>query len=305
MKKRNIQRRSPRRKTHIFDKLFKQLMHLSKKAVIHFINGLFGVNHPLNSKISYPNTEYVTPDWRRYVSDMVIVIGGCKYQLEAQIGNDWNMALRVFRYGFEESQRSRVLEEGEITLPFPQVRVIYWETTRKTPDMLTVNLIFPDGTRHKYRAAAFKFLDHSIAELERRKMSILLPFYVLKLRKQVRAAKTGKRRQALSAEMRALIDELEKTAERSAKAGVLDEDDLADVLEQISRLHYELYQGYTEFKEMERMREVKVVRWSEKMKRIGRREERLEIARNLKIQGIPSEKIVAATGLPLKAVEKL
>jgi hypothetical protein len=239
------------------------------------------------------------------VSDRVIIIGGCKYQLEAQIGNDWNMALRVFRYGFEESQRSQVFEEGEITLPFPQVRVIYWETTRKTPDTLTVNMIFPDGTRHKYRVKTFKFLDHSIAELERRKMSILLPFYVLRLRKQVRAARTGERRQELSTEMERLLDELGKTAERNAGAGVLEEEDLFSVITQIGQLHHELYCRYNEFRRINDMRQEKILNPAEELKLKAARREKQEIARNLKAQGDSPEKIAAATGLSLKAVERL
>ncbi|GHV47101.1 hypothetical protein AGMMS49546_36340 [Spirochaetia bacterium] len=298
-----------RRKTHLFDKVFKESMRLSKKAVIHFINGLFGVNHPLNSALNYPNTEYISEDLKRLVSDMVIVVGGCRYQLEAQINNDLNMAIRVFRYGFEESLRSRTVKDGEITLPFPQVRVIYWETTRKTPDKLTLNLVFPDGKIHKYRVKTFKFLDHSIAELEQRKMSILLPFYVLKLRKQVKAAKTSKRRQELAKEMELLLNELTDTAERSARAGILDNHDLADVIKQINRLHHELYQGYNEFKEIDEMAQRQNLRWSEKVerrgKRQGSREKASEIARKMKAYGDPVEKITSITGLSPAQIEKL
>ncbi|AEF83839.1 hypothetical protein TREPR_2638 [Treponema primitia ZAS-2] len=40
------------RATHdIFDRSFKFLMHLSNRAVINVINGLFGTNHPLDSPV--------------------------------------------------------------------------------------------------------------------------------------------------------------------------------------------------------------------------------------------------------------
>lgn len=248
---------------------------------------------------------------------MVIIIGGCKYQLEAQISNDLNMALRVFRYGFEESLRSRSFADGEITLPFPQVRVIYWETSRKTPDTLTVNLVFPDGTRHKYEVEAFKFLDHSIAELEERNMSILLPFYVLKLRKQVKAARTGKRRLELSKEMEGIIDKLEATVRRSAGAGVLDEEDTLMVLNDLNQLYQELYNGYNEFRRTDEMRFEKYEHPIEGLKRElkrkairqgqreGRREEQREIALKLKADGLSAEKIAAYTGLSPEKIEKL
>jgi predicted transposase/invertase (TIGR01784 family) len=301
-----------RGKTHIFDKLFKQLMHLSKKSVIHFINGLFGASHPLTSTLSYSNTEYVGENLKRLVSDMVILIGGCRYQIEAQISDDLNMAVRVFRYGFEESLRSKRLVNGEITLPFPQVRVIYWETTRKTPDTLTLNLVFPNWKLHKYRVKAFKFLDHSIAELEQRKMAILLPFYVLKLRKQVQVAKTDKRFKELSEELEGLINELADTAERSAQAGALDQEDIRMVLEHLEMLHNELYRGYTKLEGVDKMLQERILTYSEKMEIKVRRQERrksrqkeLITARNFKDQGVSSEIIAAATGLPLKKVQEL
>jgi hypothetical protein len=291
-------------------------MRLSRKAVIQFINGLFGVNHPLNSILSYPNTEYITPDLKYFISDMVIVIGNCKYHIEAQVGDDLNMAVRVFRYGFEESLRGQRVTKGEINLSFPQVRVIYWETTRKTPDKLTLNLIFPDGKRHKYQVKTFKFLDHSIAELEQQKMSILLPFYVLKLRKQVRAAKTGKRLQELSKEMEVLIDELMDTAERCVKNGVLERGDLLIVLKDMDRLYSELYQGYNEFKEADKMLQKKILHPAEEWKmQILQRErrknqkerlrEKLEIAQNMKTDGLSAAKIAAYISLPIEEIEKL
>ncbi|GHU54424.1 hypothetical protein FACS189442_0620 [Spirochaetia bacterium] len=171
----------------------------------------------------------------------------------------------------------------------------------------------------------FPFLDHSIAELEERNMSILLPFYVLKLRKQVKAARTGKRRLELSKEMEGIINKLEATAERSAKAGVLDGEDLTEVINQIRQLSYELYRGYTEFKEMECMKEVTVVSYTEELRRMALRrlrrevrkevrqevrqevfrEEQREIARKLKARGRPLDEIAEDTGLPRKVVEKL
>jgi hypothetical protein len=36
---------------------------------------------------------------------------------------------------------------------FPEAWVIYWETTRKTPDQETLVLEFPDGSIHKYKEA--------------------------------------------------------------------------------------------------------------------------------------------------------
>ena len=169
---------------HIFDLVFKRLMRLSSGAIVQFINGLFDTAYPVDSTVEYPSTETVTDDLTHVVSDMLILIGGKHlYHIEAQINNDENMALRVFNYGYLEGLKRKTIEDDLITIPFPAAKIIYWETTPKTPDTVTLRLQFPDGNHYDYGVDTFKFLDHSIQELEEKKMSILLPFYVLKLRK--------------------------------------------------------------------------------------------------------------------------
>jgi hypothetical protein len=46
-----------------------------------------------------------------------------------------------------------------------------------------------DGTSHTFTYPALKLLDYTVEKLEERGLSILLPFYLLKLRKRVQAAR--------------------------------------------------------------------------------------------------------------------
>jgi hypothetical protein len=284
-------------------------MHLSRRAVINFINGLFEVDHPLNSTVAYPNTETVSGGLKRLMSDMIIVIGGTHvYHIEAQISEDAEMVVRMFRYGFEESLRTKELSTAGLTLRFPNARVIYWEGSRKTPDKLALNLVFPDGKTHRYAVPTVKFLDLSIAEIERRKLVILLPFYVLKLRKQMKAAKSEGRRLELAGEMDKILAELDETAKRGMKKGLLETNDLINVVNHIKHLQNELYEGYTAFKEINEM-PVRIVDYAEELKkkarREGIRETSREIARKMKEAGRPSGEIATFTGLSPKAIEKL
>ncbi|GMO30644.1 MAG: hypothetical protein Ta2B_11530 [Termitinemataceae bacterium] len=59
----------------LFDRAFKRLMHLSNPTVINFINGLFGVNHPLDSKVEYLATEHVDGKMKKTENDMIVTIG--------------------------------------------------------------------------------------------------------------------------------------------------------------------------------------------------------------------------------------
>jgi hypothetical protein len=73
---------------------------------------------------------------------MLLTVAGDAFLIEAQIDNDENMALRIFQYTLGYAQKTKVVEPKRLTLP--DARIIYWETSRKTPDALSMRLIFPD-----------------------------------------------------------------------------------------------------------------------------------------------------------------
>jgi hypothetical protein len=64
-------------------------MSLSDRAVISFINTLFGTHHPLDCSVSRLSTETVDHSLRGSLADMVIIIAGrFFYVIETQIGDD-------------------------------------------------------------------------------------------------------------------------------------------------------------------------------------------------------------------------
>jgi hypothetical protein len=175
------------------------------------------------------------------------------YLIEAQIGNDRDMGVRIFQYIIEEGRRSAVKEGRTVVVRLPAARVIYWETGPRTPDKEIVCFEFPDGVRHNLEVLSFKFPEYSIGELEERQLGLLLPFCVLKLRGEVRRARSGEERRGLAARMRGLLRELAGAAARSGERGWLEPGDLDNVMHLTKRLHRELYSQYTEFGEEERM----------------------------------------------------
>jgi hypothetical protein len=246
------------------------------------------------------------------MSDMIVIVNGVHtYHLEDEIEDDENIAVRVFEYGFAEGLRTKtVLDGGErITLKFPNARIIYWETTKKTPDEVVLALEFPDGGHCDYEVKTLKFLEHEIEELEKRKLVILFPFYVLKLRKKVVSAKTSSARAKLALEMKSLLDELMTAIGRAAETGLMNETDGRSVLEYTERLYSELYKGYDEFKEADAMLQDTILTYSEearlKGKKEGIEEGKKEVARNLIASGVATDIIVKSTGLPLNKIQTL
>jgi hypothetical protein len=303
----------PSRETReIFDRVVKRLIRLSGVAVVQFINGLFGKNHPLDSAVEYPNTETVSENLRKLMSDTIIIIGGVHvYHIESEIdSDDAEIVLRVFDYGYAEGLRTKEADEQRnLRIRFPEAKIIYWEASRKAPDTVTLKLEFPDGGSYDYTVPTFKFLDYDIGELEARKLTILLPFYVLKLRRQVRRTKRPERRAELAAEMRQLMDELVAAVDRGEESGLMREQDMREVLELMERLYKELYQGYGEFKEVDVMLQDRLLTYSEEAELRGRQEGRQEgkedMARNLLLNGVSPDIIAKSSGLPLTRIRSL
>lgn len=168
----------------IFDKVFKKILTLSSKAVINLINGLFDTDYPLDSTITYNWTEFVGENLRRILADTIITINGKNsYHLEAQMEKDNSIVFRVFEYGFGHASRNRMEQDGRYVLQFPRPIVIYLYYEGWVPDEYILDLEFDEGKEvYEYKVPVLKLPEISGQELSDRKMVILIPFHILKLR---------------------------------------------------------------------------------------------------------------------------
>ena len=315
---------APRNDRDIFDRSFKQIIgSLSPKALIRFINGLFGSNHPPDSEVRRLNTEQLDKNLRKLLPDEIVSIEGCAYLIEEQTTDDSNMAIRVFEYGCAQALKERETKDGLIILPFPRMVVIYLEASGATPDVLTVRMRFPDGTEHDFNVRTLKLLDYSVGELSGRGLAALLPFYIIRLRKAARRARTDEERREVEAGFRELGGELIKAIERGAEEGQLDEADIATLLERLLKLLDYVGKGYktTEVKNMgntalmgygqalalkyERKGERKGRLEGERKGRLeGERKGKLEDARNALKEGFSIAQIARITGIPADELER-
>jgi hypothetical protein len=274
----------------------------------------------LDSVVEYPNIESVSEKLRRLLPDTVVIINKINaYHLEAEIRDNEDIVLRAFEYGFAEALRTKtVSDDGQvISVKFPDARIIYWETTERTPDEVTLSIKFPGDFKYDYVVKTFKILDYGIKELEEKKLAILLPFCVLKLRKRVVSAKSSKRRAELSAEMKTILDELVAAIKRAEKNGLMSEEDSRIVLEYTERLYKALYQQYEEFKEADvTLRDI-ILTYSEEAElrgiekgvekgiEKGIEKKALEVARKMLARGAALADIADIAGLPIDKIQAL
>ena len=170
---------------------------------------------------------------------------------------------------------------------------------------MILSLEFPDGGSYDHVVKTFKFLNFSIKDLEEKKLAILLPFYVLKLRKEVVSSRSSKRRVELGAEMRTIMDELLAASERAVKTGLLSEPDRRIVLEYTERLYKELYQEYDEFKEADVMLQEKILTYSEEAELRGIEKGLEKAARSMMARGTPLLEVAETLGLPTERLQQL
>jgi hypothetical protein len=176
-----------------------------------------------------------------------------------------------------------------------------------------------NSSRHKpagaydYEVENFNMLAYSVKQLEKKGLTILLPFYIMKLREQAKKAAPGIERKKLSVPLRKLLDELVITVDVCKQKGTIDEKDVHGIIKALDFLYHELYSQYKELAQEDSMLRDKLFETGQdiedRAERRGARraneQKALKIARNLLADGDSPEKVARNTGLSLAKVKTL
>ncbi|MCL2323094.1 MAG: hypothetical protein FWC47_13455 [Oscillospiraceae bacterium] len=311
--------------TQIYDKIFKRILTLSNVAVVNFINGIFSKNFPKNSTLTYNWTENIKNNLEKTIADTIITVNNTKkFHIEVQIHNE-SIAIRVFDYGYQDALKYKKVEDDRIILKFPQSKVIFLEHNSKTPDTVILELNFGNQGNFEYKIPTMKFLNYSIEELNKQHLVILLPLYLLKLRKEIE--KEPSRENALK--LKTLINYgIIKCIDDNEKMGNITHEDTVVLIGLLKRLYAYLYGSIQKFKEegvegmitdkliletdkliYEKEMIVKKLTEAEKAKEKAKEEAKEntlhEVAKNMLNAGMPVEQIKNITKLPLDKIIEL
>ena len=233
----------------IYDKAFKRILTLSDKAVINLINGLFGTDYPTNSKITYNWTEHEDKDLKRTLSDSILTINDRDiYHIEAQITEDEEIVFRVFEYGFGHAYKNRTYENGNETMIFPRPCIIYLDEGKKDkiPDEYTLILKFEDQGEFSYKVPVFKLQTISVQELNDKKLIVLLPFLLLKLRKKMEKIRSKENMEELQ---RLVVNDIIDVIHKNEELGNLSHSDALDLIDLTTKLYMKIYSKYKEMED--------------------------------------------------------
>lgn len=234
----------------IYDKIFKKILTLSSTAVINLINGLFQTNYPTDSSVKYNWTEFEDNKLRRILADTILTINDTNsYHMEAQMTDDEDIIFRVFEYGYHHADRNRKYNlnttEYDCELNFPEPQIIYLYSSKNTPDKYSLKLNFGTQGSFIYNVSTFKFLETSLDELNQKKLIILIPFQLLKLRKILEKERSEKNLDALK---NLIQNDIIGSINKNIQLGNITMDDA----QKLKRLTHKLYEHiYSHYQEME------------------------------------------------------
>ena len=242
----------------IYDKIFKKILTLSEKAVINMINGLFDTDYPEDSTIEYHWTEFIDDNLTKTLADTIITVNGCSnYHIEAQMYEDENIMMRVIDYGYKQGIRD--MRDTNI-LRFPKARILYFGSTRNIPDTYNIIFDFEDQGKFEYKIKTFKYQEHSVEEINNRKMIILIPFELLRLRELLKKKRT---RENLNALKELVCNDIIGSIQKNYSLGNITGSDAGRLMQLTKKLYRYLYSEYQQMEVVEEMDESLILEYED------------------------------------------
>lgn len=228
----------------IYDRISKRCLSLSNQSTVNLINGLYGKAYPLDSDVTYNWTEHTADDLKRTLADTIITINQTdSFHMEIQMYPDGEIVFRVFEYGY---RHSLTVSDKSSLLRFPEPMIIYLYEEGDAPNYQELIIDFGSQGQFTYRVPAFKYLNISMEELSRRKLIVLIPFQLLKLRKSIAKQRTPEN---LSALKKLICNDIIGAIETNEAAGNITFSEGRKLRRMTLQLYQHIYQKYEEMEE--------------------------------------------------------
>jgi len=255
--------------THkIFDSTFKKILTLSSRAVVNMINGLFHTSYdPDTAEVFYHWTESVKDDGTlsTTLADTILVINNSDaYHIEAQMTKDEGIIFRVFSYGAGYADKTKKILQDEdgrsiYQIRFPKPCIIYLSNVSESvPDTYSLSVDLGLDAPIIYRVPVVKLMNCSAEDINNRKMVILVPFFLLKLRERLRNKKY--RTPENIASLKSLIKtDIMGSIDKNIGLGNITLEDGAQLYKLTQVLYTKLYSYYEETEEVTDMVDQSIV----------------------------------------------
>ena len=178
----------------VYDGVFRTIINDCSWFVLPLINEVFGEHYSGTETIEFhPNEHFISqndePDSKRITDTNFTVTGSTvkKYHLECESSKySTRILVRIFEYDAQIALDESEIEGETIKVTFPNTAVLYLRNSRKTPDSMKVRIIVP-GDSAEYTVPIIKMSDYTADDIFRKKLYMLIPFYIFNFEKQFEA----------------------------------------------------------------------------------------------------------------------
>lgn len=163
----------------VFDSVFKTMVHKAPRLLIPFINEVFGRNYLEDCEIVQFNSEHEGHKGT-IIDDSVFRLQDKIYHVECQSTPDSNMIVRMIEYDFAIALEDALNRGKPYRLEFPASCVLYLRHSGSTPNVLSMEVILPNGDSFDYEVKVLKAQLINKEELFQKRLLILLPYYLMR-----------------------------------------------------------------------------------------------------------------------------
>lgn len=221
----------------------KRCICLSSRCTINLINGLYGTDYPPDSKVTYNWTKDTGDELKRTLADNIITINDHdSYGIEFQMTADGDIILRILEYS---SCRALKTTDSPDTIIFPKLLVVYLYNGDNLPDNYTLNIQFGSQGTFQYIVPVFRYLEKPMEELEERKLIVLLPFQLLRLKKAIENARTPENITALR---KLICQDIKNSINQNVAASNITQAESIKLRQIVFCLYQHIYSKYEELK---------------------------------------------------------
>ena len=228
----------------IYDRIAKRCLSLSTRCTVNLINGLFGTDYPVDSEVTYNWTENTDDELKRTLADTIVTINQChSYHIEFQMTIDGDIIMRILEYGFRHAMNRQT---GLDVIHFPEPLIVYLYDRESFPDEYTLKIHFGKQGVFDYKVPVFKYLNQPMEELNRKKLIVLLPFQLLRLRRAIEKERTQENMGALK---KLISHDILDSLKKNVDAGNITHTEAGKLSRMVLHLYHHIYDGYEELEE--------------------------------------------------------
>ena len=185
----------------IFDSVFKTLLQRFPMLAVALVNEVFHADYAEDEVIIQGRNEYHSLDGK-IINDAMLRIRDKIYHIECQSTSDGLMVIRMIEYDFrialeetrnilmnELKKKSNERSQEPLSFRFPQSCMVCVRPGIEKEDSLKLQIVMPNGEKVLYEVPIVQAQSFSKEDMFKKRLLILIPFYVLRYEKEIKDGK--------------------------------------------------------------------------------------------------------------------